>query len=51
MFFWQDHFPPRFTLTLRILPSGKVTEDAVGPAAGTTCVAEPDATAMLLDLT
>ena len=35
---------------LRVLPSGKLIEDALGTAAVATCVAEPDATGMLLDL-
>ena len=50
MGFLKDHFPPEITLTLRVLPSDKLIEDAGGTGAGATCVAEPDATGMLLDL-
>ena len=48
--FFAGSFSPQFTLTLRVLPSDKLIEDAVGTGAGATCVAEPDTTGMLLDL-
>ena len=48
--FFAGSFSPELTLTLRVLPSDKLIEDAVGTGAGATCVAEPDATGMLLDL-
>ena len=48
--FFAGSLSPQFTLTLRVLPSDKLIEDAVGTGAVATCVAEPDATDMLLDL-
>ena len=48
--FFAGSFSPQFTLILRVLPAGKLIEDAVGTAEGATCVAESDATGMLLDL-
>ena len=48
--FFAGSFSRELTLTLRVLPSDKLIEDAVGTGAGAACVDEPDATGMLLDL-